>query len=86
MDHMMPGLDGIDTTKALRSMGGKYLDQIIIALSANAISGVRELFLGAGMNDFISKPIMLGDLRQILLTYLPKEKQAPSEGKGGGNG
>jgi CheY-like chemotaxis protein len=72
MDHMMPSVDGIAATKAIRRTG-KY-SQVIIALSANAVTGAREMFLEAGMDDFISKPIIINDLHRILLKYIPPEK------------
>ncbi|MDR2461052.1 MAG: transporter substrate-binding domain-containing protein [Deltaproteobacteria bacterium] len=73
MDHMMPGMDGIETTERIRELpGGKNVP--IIALTANAIAGVREMFLSHSMNDFISKPIEHGKLESILMEWLPKEK------------
>jgi PAS domain S-box-containing protein len=74
MDHMMPGMDGLDTTRAIRDMGGRFASITIVALSANALSGAREQFLRAGMNDFLAKPIILSELREILEKYLPGEK------------
>ncbi|MDR0877861.1 MAG: response regulator [Treponema sp.] len=74
MDHMMPGMDGLETSGAIRAMGGHFADMIIVALSANAVAGVEEQFLMAGMNDFLSKPIILKSLREILEKYLPAEK------------
>jgi CheY-like chemotaxis protein len=72
MDHMMPGMDGLDTTRALRSLGFDGL--VIVALTANAISDAREQFLRAGMNDFLAKPIILSELQAILRKYLPPQK------------
>jgi CheY-like chemotaxis protein len=74
MDHMMPGMDGLEATKAIRAMGGRFAQVTIIALTANAVSGVRELFLEAGMNDFLAKPIILRELQGLLQKYLPLEK------------
>jgi signal transduction histidine kinase/CheY-like chemotaxis protein len=74
MDHMMPGMDGLDTTKAIRALGGPYAEAIIIALTANAMAGVEEQFIAAGMNGFLSKPIIIKNLREILINYLPPEK------------
>jgi len=59
MDHMMPVMDGIETTKTLRAMGYKAP---IVALTANALTGQREMFLANGFDGFISKPI---DIRQL---------------------
>ncbi len=74
MDHMMPEMDGIEATTVIRSFGEKYKELPIIALTANAVAGAREMFLSAGMNDFLSKPIDKILLNQILAKWLPKEK------------
>jgi signal transduction histidine kinase/DNA-binding NarL/FixJ family response regulator/HPt (histidine-containing phosphotransfer) domain-containing protein len=75
MDHMMPGMDGIEATKLIRAMGDDYYERVpIIALSANAVSGIRETFIEAGMNDFVSKPIKAAELNEVLLRWLPPEK------------
>jgi len=71
---MMPGMDGIEATRRIRSMGGQYARLVIIALTANALSGIRETFLKEGMDDFLSKPIMVKDLKTILSKHLPPEK------------
>lgn len=74
MDHMMPELDGIETTQAIRSLGGKYSRMTIIALTANVVSGAAELFRESGMDGFLGKPIEMGELNRILLKYIPEEK------------
>jgi signal transduction histidine kinase/CheY-like chemotaxis protein len=67
MDHMMPGMDGIETTNRIREMG---YTGTVVALTANAISGNDELFKKNGFNDFISKPIDLMQMDQILHKYV----------------
>jgi len=62
MDHMMPGMDGIEATKIIRELG--YVKPIV-ALTANALAGHAEMFLKSGFDDFISKPI---DTRQLNMT------------------
>jgi CheY-like chemotaxis protein len=59
MDHMMPGMDGIEATRIIREeIGSEYAKNIpIIALTANAIMGNEEMFLGKGFQAFLSKPI-----------------------------
>ncbi|MCH5262689.1 MAG: response regulator [Lachnospiraceae bacterium] len=74
MDHMMPDMDGVETTHIIRQMEGEYYKNVpIIALTANAISGVKEMFLQEGMNDFIAKPINVKELSEKILDWLPFE-------------
>ncbi len=74
MDHMMPGMDGVEATKIIRGLEGEYFKNIpIIALTANAVNGVKEMFLNEGFNDFIAKPIELSLLARALKQWLPKE-------------
>ena len=75
MDHMMPELDGIETTQAIRSLGGKYAKLTIIALTANVVSGAAELFRESGMNDFLGKPIEMSELNRVMTRYIPADKQ-----------
>ena len=78
MDHRMPGMDGVEATKLIRDMGGDdpyFLKLPIVALTANAISGTKEMFLDNGLNDFMSKPIDTVKLNAILEKWLPKDKQ-----------
>ncbi len=74
MDHMMPELDGVETTHIIRRFHPEYNDVPIIALTANAMNGTREVFLEEGMNDFIAKPIELKMLVSKVAQWLPPEK------------
>jgi len=74
MDHMMPGMDGIEATSIIRKLGGKYIDLPIIALTANAIRGAKEMFLANGFHDFIAKPIDSLELNEKIKKWLPPEK------------
>jgi len=74
MDHMMPEMDGVETVHRIRKLGEKYEKLIIIALTANAVLGSREMFLENGFNDFISKPIDAEELQKIVQKYLPPDK------------
>ena len=77
MDHMMPEMDGIQATQALRAI--KACERTpIVALTANAVVGMREMFLKNGMDDFLSKPIDRAKLYAILRKWLPTEKQQTS--------
>ena len=75
MDHMMPELDGVETTAIIRETEGEYYKKLpIVALTANAVNGAREMFLSSGFNDFIAKPIELTYLDRVLRAWLPAEK------------
>jgi PAS domain S-box-containing protein len=76
MDHMMPGMDGAEATRKIRNeIGTAYARTVpIIALTANAIAGSREMFLENGFNDFISKPIDIKRL-DIVLNQWIRDKQ-----------
>jgi len=76
MDHMMPEMDGIETAKIIRSLEGEHFRNIpIIALTANAVAGMREMFLENGFNDFISKPIDVSNLDEVLNRWIKEEKK-----------
>ncbi|MDR2007129.1 MAG: response regulator, partial [Acidaminococcales bacterium] len=75
MDHMMPEMDGVDATKIIRSRPGeKYQKMPIVALTANVVGDVRDLFLESGMNDFLSKPLEIREIERILREWLPRGK------------
>lgn len=80
MDHMMPGMDGVEATDIIRKTEGEYYKKLpIIALTANAVNGAREMFMQSGFNDFLAKPIELSALDRILRNFLPREyMQAPA--------
>ncbi len=74
MDQMMPIMDGIETTQKIREIPDKEVRNVpIIALTANAIRGAREMFLENGFQDYISKPMDISILEKILRKYLPTE-------------
>ena len=74
MDHMMPEMDGVETTRVIRRLMPQIADMPIIALTANAMEGVREMFISEGMNDFVAKPIDIRNLSAKLKQWLPEEK------------
>jgi CheY-like chemotaxis protein len=78
MDHRMPEMDGIEATQLIREMAdedGYFGNVPIIALTANAVTGTKEMFLGNGFDDFLSKPIDTIKLNTVLEKWIPKEKQ-----------
>ena len=84
MDHMMPGMDGVEATRRIRLLEGeKFKTLPVVALSANAVSGARETFLAAGMNDFISKPIDPKAINRCLLKWLRPDKVTLQSRAGG---
>ena len=85
MDHMMPELNGMEAVsriRALDSLDLYYQSVPIVALTANAVSGAKEMFLENGFDDFLSKPIDMLKLNFVLEKWLPKELRknyAPDE-------
>lgn len=72
MDHMMPGMDGIETYRNIQQLEtNRCSDTPCIALTANAVSGSREQYLTAGFADYLSKPINIDELYRVLKEYLP---------------
>ena len=76
MDHMMPEMDGVETTRELRKLEIPYCKQVpIVALTANAVYGARQELLEAGFCDYVAKPIEIKQLEEVLQKYLGKIKQ-----------
>ena len=71
LDDMMPKMDGRETLEHIRNDLGKKVP--VVALTANAISGMREKYLAMGFDDYLSKPIEKRELYRVLLTYLNKQ-------------
>ena len=73
LDHMMPGFDGVETLKKIRELrNGMDQDLPIIALTANTVSGAREMFRSEGFTEFVPKPIERTVLERVLRKVLPK--------------
>lgn len=76
MDHMMPLMDGIEAVQKIRSdCGENGRLPVIIALTANAMEGVRENFLANGFQDFITKPLDRRAMHMVLLRWIPEERR-----------
>ena len=75
MDHMMPEMDGVETMQQIRNMPGEYFHKVpIVALTADAVAGTRELLLGKGFSDFLEKPVERSILERILKRNIDTEK------------
>jgi CheY-like chemotaxis protein len=79
MDHMMPGMDGLEATAAIRAMQGRG-ELPIVALTANAVAGMKEMFLQNGFSDFLSKPIEVSKLSKIMEKWIPADKREQPPG------
>jgi two-component system, sensor histidine kinase and response regulator len=77
MDVQMPGMDGLETTGAIREIEGTGRRIPIIAVTARAMQGDRDRCLAAGMDDYLSKPIHPGELLALLKRYLPEREPVP---------
>ena len=72
MDHMMPEMDGVEAMKAIKQIAGDSGKDIkVIALTANAVAGAREMFIREGFDGFVSKPINIGDFEKVMMKVLP---------------
>ena len=74
MDHMMPVIDGIETLRILHNQSLIDETTSVIALTANAIAGAREMYISEGFVDYLSKPIVPENLENMLIKYLPSDR------------
>jgi signal transduction histidine kinase/ActR/RegA family two-component response regulator len=80
MDHMMPEMDGVEAMKLIKAAAAEmHKNVIVIALTANAVSGAREMFINEGFDGFIAKPINIADFERVMLRELTKS----GKGEGG---
>jgi signal transduction histidine kinase/HPt (histidine-containing phosphotransfer) domain-containing protein/ActR/RegA family two-component response regulator len=77
IDHMMPEMDGIETARRIRDLEGKYDGVPFVALTANAMTGMREMFLSNGFDDYLSKPIETAKLIALMEKWIPEEFRVP---------
>ena len=73
LDHMMPGMDGVETLKKAKEENLIHEGETVIALTANAVVGARERYLDIGFDDYLSKPVEIAALEDALAKYLPSE-------------
>ena len=82
IDHMMPDMDGIETLVHMRESGAN-MDTPAVALTANAVSGAREMYLKAGFTNYLSKPVIGTALEKMLYDLIPDDKLLePAEDEG----
>ena len=87
MDHMMPMMDGIEAAEIIRKdCGENGAAPAMIALTANAMEGMREQFLSHGFQDFIAKPLDRKELGQLLARWIPEERRRVKGGEAEGGG
>jgi len=78
MDHMMPGMDGVEAMKKIKELkDGPCANTPMIALTANAIEGAKEEYLEEGFDGYLSKPVMPEELLAVMKDTLPREKIRP---------
>ena len=86
MDHMMPEIDGIEALRQIRELGTDYAkDMPVIALTANALAGNEEMFLSKGFQAFLSKPIDLNRLDEIIRRFVYHRAKASPMGDQSGD-
>jgi CheY-like chemotaxis protein len=82
LDHMMPDMDGVEALGHIRKLAeqsGYYSDSPIMALTANALTGMREMYIESGFTDFLAKPIEMPKLSALLATWIAPDKQTASD-------
>ncbi len=78
MDMQMPELDGFEATRAIRAAGGALAEVPIVAMTAGALDGARERAIAAGMDDYLTKPILPGQLERMLSRFLSVGSEVPA--------
>jgi two-component system sensor histidine kinase/response regulator len=81
MDGQMPVMDGFEATARIRALDGPRARVHIVAVTANAMAGDEERFLGAGMDDYLPKPVTLRALRDIVDRWLTRRQVAVAPGR-----
>ena len=80
MDHMMPEMDGVEAMKLIKGIASDTgIEMPVVALTANAVSGAREMFIKEGFDGFIAKPINTSDFERVVQRIL----SGRTDGRGG---
>ena len=71
LDHMMPGMDGIETLHQMKALNrSKNIDTPVVMLTANAIEGVKEQYITEGFDDYLSKPVGFEAIKDVILKFI----------------
>ncbi|MCL1894264.1 MAG: response regulator [Holophagaceae bacterium] len=81
LDHMMPEMDGLEAIARIRNLGERFDKLPIVALTANAVIGMRDMFLKKGFDDFLPKPIEIPKLNEVVDRWVPKNLRLPAPNK-----
>lgn len=79
MDYMMPGMDGLETTKQIRGIQKRSAEPVIVVLSANVTPDICRRFKAGGAQETLAKPLELKELSRVLRRWLPKDKIIENE-------
>jgi signal transduction histidine kinase/CheY-like chemotaxis protein len=79
LDHMMPDMDGIEALGFIRKISEYYKTAPVIALTANVLTGMREMYIENGFSDFLAKPVEMPKLNSLLSAWISPDKQKKSD-------
>ncbi|MCL2697283.1 MAG: ATP-binding protein [Oscillospiraceae bacterium] len=79
LDHLMPDMDGIEAIRIIRRLDEYYAESPIIALTANALTGMREMYIENSFSDFLAKPVEMPKLSALLAEWIPRHKQTEAD-------
>jgi CheY-like chemotaxis protein len=79
MDIHMPEMDGLEASQKIQQLYAPHLRPRIIALSADTLTALREQCVAAGIEEFISKPFRVEDLKRVVASLGPRAQQPPQQ-------